>query len=130
MLTLLLASFSFYSDLAWPFAIAVVVILLAGLTVLPAMLSIRLSLLAVKRSLFTAMFGRPKLHPVEHPGQREAGVWGRVAARSCSIRRPRCMAGVVFFGGLAFAVLGYTAAGFGGNTARLRAVTPRRAPHC
>src|SRR5215469_4026771 len=52
VLTLLLASFSFYSDLAWPFAIAVGVILVAGLTLLPALLSIRLSILAIKRSLF------------------------------------------------------------------------------
>ena len=30
---------------------------------------------------------------------------------------PTLVAGLVVFGGLAFAVLGYTAAGFGGNTA-------------
>ncbi len=117
MLTLLLASFSFYSDLAWPFAIAVVVILLAGLTVLPALLSIRLSLLAVKRSLFQAMFGRPKLMPWSIQGSGGPGVWGRVAGRIVQHPAPDPLAGLVFFGGLAFAVLGYAAAGFGGNTA-------------
>ena len=74
-LTLLLASFSFYSDLAWPFVIAVCVILAAGLTLLPALLSIRLSLLAVKRTLFRAWFGRPKLLPwnIQGTGRPGAG---------------------------------------------------------
>jgi putative drug exporter of the RND superfamily len=116
VLTLLVASFSFYSDLAWPFAIAVGVILVAGLTLLPALLSIRLSLLAVKRSLFRAMFGRPKLLPWSIQGSGGAGVWGRVAGRIVRHPVPTLMAGVIFFGGLAFAVLGYTAAGFGGST--------------
>ncbi len=116
MLTLLLASFSFYSDLAWPFAIAVGVILLAGLTLLPALLSIRLSLLAVKRSLFQAMFGRPKLLPLSIQGSGRTGVWGRVAGRIVQHPVPTLLAGVVFFGGLSFAVLGYASGGFGGTT--------------
>ena len=115
VLTLLLASFSFYSDLAWPFAIAVFVILLAGLTLLPSLLSIRLSLLAVKRSLFKAAFGKPKLIPWGIQGSGKAGVWGRVAGRIVQHPGPTLMAGVIFFGGIAFGVLGYTAAGFGGN---------------
>ena len=116
VLTLLLASFSFYSDLAWPFAIAVGVILLAGLTLLPALLSIRLSLLAVKRSIFQAWCGTPKLARWSIQGKGQAGVWGRVAGRIVRHPAPTLLAGVVFFGGLAFAVLGYSAAGFGGNT--------------
>jgi putative drug exporter of the RND superfamily len=116
VLTLLLASFSFYSDLAWPFAIAVVVILVAGLTVLPALLSIRLSLLAVKRSLFSAWFGKPKLIPWGIQGRGGPGLWGRVAGRIVQHPGPTLLAGLVFFGGLAFAVVGYSAAGFGGNT--------------
>ena len=109
VLTLLLASFSFYSDLAWPFAIAVVVILVAGLTLLPALLSIRLSLLAVKRALFTAWFGKPKLIPWSIQGSGKPGVWGRVAGRIVQHPAPTLLAGLVFFGGLSFAVLGYTA---------------------
>jgi RND superfamily putative drug exporter len=116
VLTLLLASFSFYSDLAWPFAIAVVVILLAGLSLLPALLSIRLSLLAVKRSLFTAWFGKPKLIPWSIQGSGKPGLWGRIAGRIVQHPGATLLAGLVFFGGLAFAVLGYTAAGFGGTT--------------
>src|ERR1035441_9652671 len=55
VLTLLVASFPFYSNLGVPFAIAIGVTLLAGLTLLPALLSIRLSLLAIKRSTFSAI---------------------------------------------------------------------------
>jgi RND superfamily putative drug exporter len=117
VLTLLLATFSFYADLGVPFAIAIVVILFAALTLLPALLSIRLSLLAMKRSLFRAMFGRPKLLPWNIQGSGKTGVWGRVAGRIVRYPVPTLLAGVVLFGGLAFAVFGYTAAGFGGNTA-------------
>jgi putative drug exporter of the RND superfamily len=116
VLTLLLASFSFYSDLGIPFAIAIGVILIAGLTLLPALLSIRLSLLAVKRTMFRAIFGRPKLLPWNIQGTGKTGVWSRVAARI--VRRPGLTLGigVVVFGALAFGALGYVAGGFGGDT--------------
>ncbi|HEV3288680.1 MAG TPA: MMPL family transporter, partial [Streptosporangiaceae bacterium] len=117
MLTLLLASFSFYADLGGPFAIAIGVTLLAALTLLPALLSLRLSLLAQKRSLFNDMFGRPKLIPWNIQGSGKAGVWGRVAGRIVKHPIPTLVSGIVVFGGLAFAVFGYTAAGFGGSTA-------------
>ncbi len=117
MLTLLLASFSFYADLGGPFAIAIGVTLIAALTLLPALLSIRLSLLAAKRSLFKAMFKRPKLLPWNIQGSGKAGVWGRVAGRIVKHPIPTLVSGIVVFGGLAFAVFGYSAAGFGGNTA-------------
>ena len=117
VLTLLLASFSFYSGLGAPFAIAVGVILIAALTLLPALLSVRLSLLSVKRSLFRAVFRRPKLLPWNIQGSGKPGVWGRVAGRIVRHPLPTLLAGVVFFGGLGLAVFGYTAAGFGGNTA-------------
>jgi len=117
VLTLLTATFPFYSDLGIPFAIAIAVTLLGGLTLLPALLSIRLSLLAVKRRTFLAVFGRPKLIPVSIQGQSGgAGMWGRIAGRI--VRRPATtlLIGVVAFGALALGVLGYAAAGFGGNT--------------
>jgi RND superfamily putative drug exporter len=117
MLTLLLASFSFYSDLGIPFAIAIGVTLIAALTLLPALLSIRLSLLAAKRSLFRVMFKRPKLLPWNIQGSGKPPVWGRVASRIVKHPIPTLMSGVVVFGGLALAVFGYTAAGFGGSTA-------------
>jgi RND superfamily putative drug exporter len=117
VLTLLLATFSFYSDLGGPFAIAIGVILVAALTLLPALLSIRLSLLAVKRSLFRSAFGRPKLLPWNIQGSGRPGTWGRVAGRIVRHPVPTLLAGVMVFGGLSFAVFGYTAAGFGGSTA-------------
>ena len=117
VLTLLLASFSFYSGLAAPFAIAIAVTLLAALTLLPALLSVRLSLLCMKRSLFRAMFGRPKLLRWNIQGSGNPGVWGQVAGRIVRHPLPTLLAGVIFFGGLGVAVFGYTSAGFGGNTA-------------
>src|SRR5580693_6709822 len=117
VLTLLAASFPFYSNLGIPFAIAIAVTLVAGLTLLPALLSIRLSLLAVKRTLFQAMFHKPKLLPWSIQGKGGTGVWGRVAGRI--VRRPALTLtiGVLAFGALALGALGYTASGFGGSTA-------------
>ena len=43
-------------------------------------------------------------------------MWGRVAGRIVQHPGPTLIAGLVLFGGLAFGVIGYTAAGFGGNT--------------
>ena len=117
VLTLLIATFSFYANLGGPFAIAIVVILLAALTLLPALLSIRLSLLAMKRSLFRKIFGRPKLLPWDIQGSGKAGTWGRVAGRIVRHPAPTLLAGIIVFGGLAVGVFGYKAAGFGGNTA-------------
>jgi len=117
VLTLLLATFSFYSGLAAPFAIAIAVTLLAALTLLPALLSVRLSLLCMKRSLFRVMFGRPKLLPWNIQGSGNPGVWGRVAGRIVRHPLPTLLAGVIFFGGLGVAVFGYSSAGFGGSTA-------------
>ncbi len=117
VLTLLLASFSFYSGLAAPFAIAIGVTLISALTLLPALLSIRLSLLAMKRAAFQRAFGRPKLLPWNIQGSGRPGVWGRVAGQIVRYPVPTLLAGVVFFGALGLAVFGYTAGGFGGNTA-------------
>jgi RND superfamily putative drug exporter len=116
LLTLLFATFSFYSNLGVPLAIGIGVMLIAGLTLLPALLSIRLSLLAIKRTIFRAIFGKPKLLPWNIQGVGKTGVWGRVAGRIVRHPAPTLAAGLVLFGGLAFAVFGYSAAGFGGNT--------------
>jgi RND superfamily putative drug exporter len=117
VLTLLFATFSFYADLGGPFAIAIGVILLAGLTLLPALLSIRLSLLGMKRSVFGAVFNRPKLLPWNIQGSGKSGLWGQVAGRIVRHPAATLTAGVVLFGALSLAVFGYKAAGFGGNTA-------------
>ncbi|MGI9008609.1 MAG: MMPL family transporter, partial [Streptosporangiaceae bacterium] len=116
VLTLLLASFPFYADLGVPFAIAIAVTLLAALTLLPALLSIRLSLLGIKRTLFQKMFGRPKLLPWDIQGSGKGGFWGTVAGRIVRHPLPTLLAGLVFFAALAVGVTGYKAAGFGGST--------------
>ena len=122
VLTLMLATFSFYSGLGAPFAIAIGVMLIAALTLLPAMLSIRMSLVEMKRTLFCSLRfwpvrGRPKVLPWTIQGSGKEGIWGRVAGRIVRHPLPTLLAGVVLFGALGTAVFGYTAAGFGGNSA-------------
>jgi putative drug exporter of the RND superfamily len=102
LLSLLAASFEFYSDLGIPLAIGVVVILLAGLTLLPALL---------------AIFGRAVFWPSKTlAGTGKAGVWGRVAVRIIRHPVPTLVTGVIVFGGLAIAASANTASGFGGQT--------------
>ncbi len=102
LLTLLLASFGLYHDLGVPLALGVAVMLLAGLTLLPALL---------------AIFGRAAFWPsrvAALPGGEKQGWWGRVAGRL--VRRPALtlVAGVALFGALSAASLGYYSAGFAG----------------
>jgi RND superfamily putative drug exporter len=102
LLSLLAATFEFYSDLGIPLAIGVAVMLLAGLTLLPALL---------------AIFGRAVFWPSKtKEGTGKTGVWSRVAVNI--VRRPAAtlIVGVVVFGGLALAVTGNKPAGFGGQT--------------
>jgi RND superfamily putative drug exporter len=102
LLSLLAATFEFYSDLGIPLAIGIAVMLLAGLTLLPALL---------------AIFGRAVFWPSKtQEGTGKTGVWGRVSSRIVRHPAPTLVAGLVVFGGLAFAVTAYTAAGFGGDT--------------
>ena len=102
LLSLLAATFEFYSDLGIPLAIGIGVMLLAGLTLLPALM---------------AVFGRAVFWPSKtQAGTGKAGVWGRVSVRIVSHPVPTLVTGLVVFGGLAFAVTAYTAAGFGGQT--------------
>jgi putative drug exporter of the RND superfamily len=100
LLSLAAASFSLYSGLAAPLAIAIGLMLVAGLTLLPALL---------------AICGRTAFWPSSvKPGAGRAGWWGGACARI--VRRPvaTLAAGLVVFCGLAVASAGYLAAGFGG----------------
>jgi RND superfamily putative drug exporter len=102
LLTLLGASFGIYHDLAVPLALGVAVVVLAGLTLLPALL---------------AVFGEAVFWPARiKPGQRTDSAWGRVAGRA--IQRPAITlaVGVLIFAGLGVAALGYKSSGFGGAT--------------
>ncbi|HEX3824518.1 MAG TPA: MMPL family transporter [Mycobacteriales bacterium] len=104
LLTLLAATFGIYSSLGAPLAIAIFLMLLAGLTLLPALLAI----------FGRAVFWPIKLKP-EVAGQPP--LWGRVAGRVIARPVVTLVVGILAFGGLSVAVLGYTAAGFGNSVA-------------
>jgi RND superfamily putative drug exporter len=100
LLSLATATFSLYSGLAAPLAIAIGLMLVAGLTLLPALL---------------AIVGPAAFWPSSvKPGGGRAGWWGPACARI--VRRPvaTLVGGLVVFGALAVASAGYVAAGFGG----------------
>jgi len=101
LLSLVFASFGIYHDLGPPLAIGIAVMLLAGLTLLPALLAV----------LGTKLFWPSKLY------QRASyeGLWGRVARRL--VKRPgvTLATGVLLLGALALVALGYRAGGFGGD---------------
>jgi RND superfamily putative drug exporter len=101
LLSLLAATFEIYSNLGIPLAIGIGVMLLAGLTLLPALL---------------AIFGKAAFWPSKHrAGAETTGVWGRIAARI--VKRPgvALLTGVIIFGALSAAVSAYESAGFGGT---------------
>jgi RND superfamily putative drug exporter len=101
LLSLLFATFQIYSQLGIPLAIGIGVMLLAGLTLLPALL---------------AIFGKAAFWPSKHkPGAETTGVWGRIASRI--VKRPAAalLTGVIIFAGLSAAVTAYASAGFGGT---------------
>jgi len=101
LLSLLIATFQIYSELGIPLAIGIGTMLLAGLTLLPALL---------------AVFGRAAFWPSKtREGTGQAGLWGRIAARV--VRRPAIplTIGVVALGALAIGVASYKPGGFGGS---------------
>jgi len=101
LLSLLVATFQIYSELGIPLAIGIGTMLLAGLTLLPALL---------------AVFGRAAFWPSKtRAGTGKPGLWGRVAARV--VRRPAIplTIGIVIFGALAIGVASYQPGGFGGS---------------
>ena len=123
LLTLLLAGFGLYHDLGLPLALGVAVMLLAGLTLLPALLAM------------TATFAFPG--SVGGQVTETDGLWGRVAARA--VRRPALVlgVGVLVFAALALAAFGYRAASLsrsatppaGSDAAAGNALLARYFPH-
>jgi RND superfamily putative drug exporter len=102
LLSLLLATFGIYKDLGIPLAIGVACMLLAGLTLLPALL---------------AVLGRVAFWPSKpRAGQAQGGLWGRVAGRIVQRPAPTLILGVIVFGALAIGSFWYQPAGFGGST--------------
>src|SRR5215831_8532946 len=106
LLTLMLAVFGLYSSLGAPLAIAIRLMLAAGLTLTPALL---------------AICGRAAFWPSNTTrGTRRLGWWGRTAGRILTHPAATLALGLVFFGALATAVLGYTPAGLGSTPAAPR----------
>lgn len=103
LLSLTFASFQLYSTLGIPLAIGIGFMLLAGLTLLPALL---------------AIFGRATFWPSRRAKTAftKTGLWGRVS--SSVVRRPIpvLIGGLLFLGLLSVFVLHYQSGGFGGTT--------------
>jgi RND superfamily putative drug exporter len=95
---LALASFGLYRGLGPALAIALAVMLLAALTLLPALLAI------TRRALFWPT--RPAA------GQPTAGLAGGPAVRAVGRPMPVLLAGIVVFAGLAAGLTGFTTGGF------------------
>ena len=101
LLSLLAASFEIYSDLGIPLAIGIGVMLIAGLTLLPALL---------------AIFGKAAFWPSKpKPGTSSTGAWGRIATRVMKRPAAALLTGIIIFGALSVAVTAYQSAGFGGT---------------
>ena len=101
LLSLLVATFQIYSQLGIPLAIGIGTMLLAGLTLLPALL---------------AVFGRAAFWPSKtRAGTGKVGLWGRIATRVVARPAIPLAIGVVVFGALAIAVTAYQPGGFGGS---------------
>jgi len=97
LLTLLLATFGWYSGVGAPLAIALALMLLADLTLLPALL---------------AIVGRAAFWPSRTArGTGRTGWWGRTAGRAVAHPAATLAFGLTAFGALATAVLGYRPAG-------------------
>ncbi len=99
LLTLMLATFGLYSSLGAPLAIAIALMLLAGLTLLPALL---------------AIFGRAVFWPSNTAeGAGRLGWWGRTAGRIVTHPVATLAFCLIVFGVLATAAVGYRPGAFG-----------------
>ncbi|MHB8452901.1 MAG: MMPL family transporter, partial [Mycobacteriales bacterium] len=99
LLSLLLATFGVYQSLGAPLAIGIALMLMAGLTLLPALL---------------AILGRAVFWPTRvRPGTPATGWWGRVSARVVRTPVVTLVIGLVLFGALAVISTANRPAGFG-----------------
>ncbi|HEY2916528.1 MAG TPA: MMPL family transporter [Candidatus Limnocylindrales bacterium] len=100
LMTLVLAEFAFYQALGPALAIGIALMLLAGLTLLPALLAI------LGRAVFWPTGTRP--HGADH-----AGLWDRIGVIATRRPAPTLVAGLVLFIGLGATLLTTGIAGFG-----------------
>lgn len=102
LLSLILATFQLYSNLGGPLAIGIGLMLLAGLTLLPALL---------------AIFGRAVFWPSKRTKEATRyGFWGRVSSSVVQRPAPVLIVGILLFSGIALFATQYKSAGFGGTT--------------
>jgi RND superfamily putative drug exporter len=102
LLSLLLATFGIYHDLGVPLAVGIGVMLIAGLTLLPAMLAI------CGKALFWPT-NLTKKNLSQHNG-----TWGKIATKLVQKPGKTLAVGVVVFVALAMSALSYSSGGFGG----------------
>ena len=101
LLCLALASFGLYSGLGPALAVGVAIMLLAALTLTPALL---------------AVFGRAVFWPAPIRHVQREGLWARLTDAVIGHPVVTLTLGVVFLGGLAVAAFSYTSSGFGGTS--------------
>jgi len=99
LMSLIIAQFDFYQALGPALAIGIALMLIAGLTLLPALLAI----------FGRAVFWPSRARLEENP---RANVYGRIAARVVRNPMPVAVTGAIIFGAIAFGQLGTTTAGF------------------
>jgi RND superfamily putative drug exporter len=100
LVSLVLAEFAFYQSLGPALAIGIALMLLAGLTLLPALL---------------AIFGRAVFWPTStrHLPHGERGAWDRIGVVATHRPGITLLAGLVLFGGLGATLLTVGVSGFG-----------------
>jgi RND superfamily putative drug exporter len=104
LMSLIIAQFNFYQALGPALAIGIALMLIAGLTLLPALL---------------AIFGRAVFWPSrarldENP---RANIYGRIAAAVVRRPLPVAVCGAIIFGAIALGQIGTTTAGFADQSA-------------
>ena len=101
LLCLLLATFGLYSGLGPALALGVFLMLLAALTLLPALLGV---------------FGKAVFWPRPVRAAKQEGLYARLADHVIAHPVVTLVGGVVFLGVLGLFAFGYTSSGFGGQT--------------
>lgn len=98
LLSLVTAQFGFYKGLGWPLAIGIALMLIAGLTLLPAIL---------------AILGRAVFWPTStRAGAVKVEFWGRIAAKIVKKPATTLFIGIVIFGSLSVAAFSNSPSGF------------------
>ncbi len=104
LMSLIIAQFNFYQSLGPALAIGIALMLMAGLTLLPALLAI----------FGRAVFWPSRARMVENP---RANVYGRIAASVVRRPLPVAVIGAIIFGAIALGQIGTTTAGFADQSA-------------